>query len=173
MSSNLSIRQAVGLAVGAAATTVGYAPMALAVDAGGPNPDASSTADTTLQEVVVTGSRIRRVDAETANAVFVIDQKDIQNSGITTVGDLIQRLPAVSGAATNPNVNNGGGGGESTIELRGLDAKRTLVLVDGRRQGIVGGSDATDVNQVPINLIDHVEVLKEGAGATYGSDAIA
>jgi iron complex outermembrane recepter protein len=143
----------------------------------GPPPTASNTADTTLlQEVVVTGSRIRRVDAETANAVLIIDQKTIQDSGYQTVGDLLQRLPSVSGGATNPSLNNGGGLGESTVELRGLDAKRTLVLVDGRRQGIVSGgpqgSNATDVNQIPINLIDHVEVLKEGAGATYGSDAV-
>jgi len=167
MSSNLTIRQAVGLAVGtagAAVATVGFAPLALGADATGPAAD--STAEASLQEVVVTGSRIRRVEAETANAMIVIDQKAIQDSGYATVGDLLQRLPSVSGAATNPSLNNGGGFGESTVELRGLDAKRTLILVDGRRQGIVGSADATDVNQIPLNLIDHVEVLKEGAGAT-------
>lgn len=172
MSSNLSIRQAVGLAVGtagAAVATVGFAPLALGADATGPASDAPAAE---LQEVVVTGSRIRRVEAETANAMIVIDQKQIQDSGYATVGDLLQRLPSVSGAATNPSLNNGGGFGESTLELRGLDAKRTLILVDGRRQGIVGSADATDVNQIPLGLIDHVEVLKEGAGATYGSDAV-
>lgn len=172
MSSNLSIRQAVELALGAAGAVVslGYAPLVLAADATAPNaaPDAS------LEEVVVTGSRIRRVDAETANAIFVVDQKTIQDSGYQTVGELLQRIPSISGKATNPNLNNGGGFGESTIELRGLDAQRTLVLVDGRRQGIVGDPSvsATDVNQIPLNLIDHVEVLKEGAGAIYGSDAV-
>ena len=172
MSSNLSIRQAVSYAVGtagAAAASLGYAPLALGADAAGP----TAAPDTSLQEVVVTGSRIRRVDAETANPVFVIDQQSIKNSGISTVGDLLQRIPAVSGAATNPNVNNGGGYAESTIELRGLSSKRTLVLVDGRRQGIIGPSDATDVNLIPINLIERVEVLKEGAGAVYGSDAVS
>jgi iron complex outermembrane recepter protein len=179
MSSNLTIRQAVSLAAGAAgaaAATMGFAPLALAANAAGPNPDASTAPDTTLQEVVVTGTRIRRVDAETANAIFVVDQKTIQDSGYTTVGDLLQRMPSVSGTSTSPSLNNGGGLGESTINLRGLDAKRTLVLVDGRRQGIItggpNGSDATDVNQIPLNLIDHVEVLKEGAGAIYGSDAV-
>lgn len=173
MSSKLTIKQAVGLAVsaaGTAAATVGYAPLVLAATAAaGPSPDA---ADATLQEVVVTGTRIRRVDAETANAIFVVDQKTIQDSGYSTVGDLLQRLPSVSGNATNPSLNNGGGLGESTIELRGLKDVRTLVLVDGRRQGIVGAADATDVNQIPLNLIDHIEVLKEGAGAIYGSDAV-
>src|SRR5882757_2827625 len=163
MSSNFSIRQAVGFAVGtagAAAASLGYMPLAQAADAAGPS--TTATPDVALEEVVVTGSRIRRVDAETANAMLVIDQKQIQDSGFSTVGDLLQRIPSVSGTATNPSLNNGGGFGESTVELRGLDAKRTLILVDGRRQGIVGSADATDVNQIPIHLIAHVEVLKEG-----------
>ncbi|HEU4652446.1 MAG TPA: TonB-dependent receptor, partial [Steroidobacteraceae bacterium] len=125
-----------------------------------------------VAEVVVTGSRIRRVDAETANPVLVIDQAAIQASGVTSAGDLVQRIPSIAGAATNPQVNNGGGFGEANIELRGLDAKRTLILVDGRRIGLVGASDATDVNQIPVSMIERVEVLKEGAGAIYGSDAV-
>jgi outer membrane receptor protein involved in Fe transport len=125
-----------------------------------------------LQEVVITGSRIRRLDAETASPILTIDQKAIQESGISSIGELVARIPSVSGAATNPQVNNGGGFGEANIELRGLDAKRTLILVDGRRIGIVGASDATDVNQIPVAMIERVEVLKEGAGAIYGSDAI-
>ena len=171
MSSNLTLRQAVHLALGAAGT-LGSAPLALAADAAGPA-DTTPSQGPGLTEIVVTGSRIRRVDAETANPILVIDQKTIQESGITQVGDLLQRIPSISGSATNPNTNNGGGFGESTIELRGLDAKRTLILVDGHRVGFVGTTaDATDVNQIPFNLIDHVEVLKEGAGAIYGSDAI-
>ena len=70
-------------------------------------------------------------------------------------------------------MNNGGGFGEANVELRGLDAKRTLVLLNGRRLGLVGASDATDINLIPVNLIERVDVLKEGAGAIYGSDAIA
>jgi iron complex outermembrane recepter protein len=171
MSSNSRIRQAVSIAAGTAGATaaMGFSPFAFAADATTPVANATNP---DLQEIVVTGSRIRRVDAETANAVLVIDYKQIQDSGYTTMGDLLQRIPSVSGSAMNPSLNNGGGFGESTVELRGLDAKRTLILVDGRRLGIVGSSDAIDVNQIPINLIDHVEVLKEGAGATYGSDAV-
>src|ERR1700682_5398217 len=149
MSSNLTIRQAVGMAVGAAgaaAATVGFAPLALGADAG----PAADTSEPALQEVVVTGTRIRRVETETANAIFVVDQKTIQDSGYSTVGDLLQRLPSVSGSATSPSLNNGGGLGEAVIELRGLNAKRTLILVDGRRQGIPtagpSGSGAVDVN---------------------------
>jgi outer membrane receptor protein involved in Fe transport len=125
-----------------------------------------------VPEVVVTGSRIRRVDTENANPVLVIDQSAIQASGVTSTGDLVSRIPSIAGAATNPQVNNGGGFGEANIELRGLDAKRTLILVDGHRIGLVGSSDATDVNQIPLSMIERVEVLKEGAGAIYGSDAV-
>ncbi len=170
MSSNSTIRQAVGLALGtataASAASFAFVPAAMAADE-------KAADNSALEEVIVTGSRIRRIDVETASPVFVIDQAAIQQSGITTVGDLVQRIPSVSGAATNPNVNNGGGFGESTVELRGLDSKRTLILLDGRRLGTVGNSDSTDVNQIPINLIERVEVLKQGAGAVYGSDAIA
>ena len=126
-----------------------------------------------MEEVIVTGSRVRRVDAESASPIITIDQAAIEKSGVQSAGDLLQRLPTVSGAATNPAVNNGGGFGEANVELRGLDAKRTLVLLNGRRLGLVGASDATDINLIPVNLIERVDVLKEGAGAIYGSDAIA
>jgi iron complex outermembrane receptor protein len=173
MSRNLSMRQAMGLAAGAAATSVGYAPLAQAAPATGPD----APADTTLSEVVVTGSRIRTtVDEATAAPITVIDSNYITATGFQTAGELLMQLPGVAGSATTTATNNGGGFGETNIELRGLDAKRTLVLLDGRRIGVYGGpsaSGAIDVNQIPINIIDHVDVLKEGAGAVYGSDAIA
>jgi len=130
-------------------------------------------ASESMEEVIVTGSRVRRLDTESASPIVTIDKASIEKSGVTTAGDLLQRLPTVSGAATNPAVNNGGGFGEANVELRGLDAKRTLVLLNGRRLGLVGASDATDINLIPVNLIERVDVLKEGAGAIYGSDAIA
>ena len=133
--------------------------------------------EATLNEIVVTGSRIRRVEAETASPIFVMNRDAIESSGVTTMGQLVQRVPSVSGAATNTAVNNGGGDGASTIELRGLSDERTLVLLNGRRVvGIAGSSGATggavDINQFPVNLIERVDILKEGAGAIYGSDAI-
>lgn len=128
--------------------------------------------DQELEQVVVTGSRIRRVDAETASPVFTMDRGVIEQSGVTTMGELVQQVPAISGAATNPAVNNGGGTGASTVELRGLGAERTLVLLNGRRVGAISSVGAVDVNMMPVNLIERVEVLKEGAGAVYGSDAI-
>jgi outer membrane receptor protein involved in Fe transport len=152
----------------------------MALDAG-PSADAAAAAaaapSTSLEEVIVTGTRIRRtVDEATAAPITIIDSAQIAQSGYQTAGDLLALLPGVAGAATSPALNNGGGFGESNVELRGLDAKRTLVLIDGRRIGVVGGpgsSGAVDINQIPINIIDHVDVLKEGAGAIYGSDAIA
>ncbi len=126
-----------------------------------------------VQTVVVTGSRIRRIDAETASPVFTLDNESIAASGVTSLGDLVQTVPSVAGAATNPQVNNGGGTGASHIELRGLGTARTLVLLNGRRLGgIAQTSGAVDINAIPLNLIERVEVLKEGAGAIYGSDAV-
>jgi iron complex outermembrane recepter protein len=170
MNRNSEIARAVSraLAMSAAATSAVYTAPAAAQD--------QQAADDTTQTVVVTGSRIRRVDQETASPVYVLDQTAIQSSGVATAGDLLQRIPAVAGAATNPQVNNGGGTGESNIELRGLSAQRTLVLLNGRRIGILGQNgtiSAVDINMIPINAIERVDVLKEGAGAIYGSDAIA
>jgi iron complex outermembrane recepter protein len=133
--------------------------------------------DAELEQIVVTGSRIRRVDTETASPVFTMDRGTIEASGVTTMGALVQQVPSISGAATNPAVNNGGGTGASTVELRGLGAQRTLVLLNGRRVGAISttsgpASVGVDVNMMPVNLIERVEVLKEGAGAVYGSDAI-
>ena len=171
MSNSTSVREAVGLAIATGAVTA-LVPM----QAAWAQDKADATADG-LEEVTVTGSRIRRLDAETASPVFVIDTTAIQQSGAKTIGDLVQRIPAISGAATNPQVNNGGGFGEANVELRGLDAKRTLVLLNGRRVSLIGSpaasSGAVDVNQIPVAVIERVEVLKEGAGAIYGSDAIA
>lgn len=120
-----------------------------------------------LDKVEVTGSRVRRVDAETASPVFVVDRSAIEKSGAVTVGDLIQDIPAIAGAATNPSVNNGGGDGASTVSLRGLGEDRTLLLLNGRRMV------TNDVNSIPVAMIERIEVLKDGASAIYGSDAIA
>ncbi len=119
------------------------------------------------ETIVVTGSRLRRVDKETASPVYTIDRASIESSGYTTPGQLLQEMPGISGAATNPQVNNGGGDGGATVSLRGLGDERTLVLLDGRRLGA-----SFDINSIPVNMIERVDVLKEGAGAIYGSDAI-
>jgi outer membrane receptor protein involved in Fe transport len=152
-----------GTGAALAALAGGVALPAFAQDAAPANTDK-------LETIVVTGSRIRRVDLETASPVFVLDKSQIEKTGKLTIGDLLQSTPAIAGgaAATNPAVNNGGGTGASTIDLRGLGPQRTLILVNGRR--LTG--PAPDVNAIPVNLIERVEVLKDGASAVYGSDAI-
>jgi outer membrane receptor protein involved in Fe transport len=170
---------AMKLAIAGTGAASGLVPLeaALAQQQAPPAPTAQPV--TTLEEITVTGTHIRRVDAETASPVFVVDQKSIESTGAVTLGDLISRMPAISGSAQSTAVNNGGGFGESNIDLRGLGnpsqytEPRTLIMLDGRRVNLIGSSNAVDVNQFPINMIERVEVLKEGAGAIYGSDAIA
>ncbi len=141
-------------------------PATLYAQSATPAASASGDAPVTLDKLTVTGSLVRRVDVETASPVAVVDRQQIQQSGKQTLGDLLQALPGIAGAATNPQVNNGGGDGASTISLRGLGDQRTLILIDGHR------IQNNDVNSIPANMIDHVEVLKVGASAMYGSDAI-
>ena len=130
----------------------------------------------TLQAVVVTGSLIRRVDAETASPVVTLDRATISNSGKPVLGDVLQQMPSISGNATNPQNNSNGGGvasplleagdGASRVSLRGLGINRTLVLVNGQRMA------NPDINLIPPEMIERVDVLAEGASTVYGSDAI-
>lgn len=129
-----------------------------------PKGEASDSVE--LDSMQVTGTLLKRSDLETASPVTVIDRAAIETSGVATLGQLLQRMPSVLGAATSPQVNNSGGTGAATISLRGLGSARTLILVNGRR--IV----TADVNSIPANMIERVEVLKDGASTTYGSDAI-
>jgi iron complex outermembrane recepter protein len=128
------------------------------------------------EEIVVTGSRVRRKDLTTPAPVAVISREQIQASGFASVGDFLQQLPSQTGAM-GQQVNNGGDG-ETNVSLRGLGAQRTLVLVDGRRwvnggAGPVSGSGiAVDLNTIPTQAIERIEILKDGASAMYGSDAI-
>ncbi|MEO7325475.1 MAG: TonB-dependent receptor [Dokdonella sp.] len=120
-----------------------------------------------LETITVTGSNIRRVDIETSNPVVTIDRAAIEKTGKLTLGDLVQSLPAVTGPNTNPQVNNSGGSGFSSIGLRGLGSPRTLVLINGHR--FLTG----DPNAIPANMVERIEVLTDGASSVYGSDAIA
>jgi iron complex outermembrane receptor protein len=135
--------------------------------AGGPSSRKAAT-----EEIVVTGSRVRRKDLTTPAPVTVINREQLQTSGIASIGDFLQQMPE-QGGATSTNVNNGGDG-ETQISLRNLGASRTLVLVDGKRwvPGGSGAGTAVDLNSIPSAAIERVEVLKDGASAVYGSDAI-
>ena len=125
------------------------------------------------ESITVTGSRIRRKDLSTAAPVTVISKEQIAASGRVSIGDFLQQLPE-QGNAINTQVNNGGSGA-TRVNLRGLGTERTLVLVNGRRF-VPGGSGAdasVDLNGIPVAAIERIEVLKDGASAVYGSDAIA
>ncbi|MFT4926986.1 MAG: iron complex outermembrane receptor protein [Phenylobacterium sp.] len=126
-----------------------------------------------VERVQVTGSRIKRTEMEGANPVQVLTAQDIKISGIDNVGDLLQEIPAVAGAATNTSINNGGAG-EVRISLRGLGSQYTLVLLNGRRivASGTGADNSVDVGNIPTAIIQRVEILKDGASAIYGSDAI-
>jgi outer membrane receptor protein involved in Fe transport len=137
--------------------------------AGGP----TATRKSATEEIVVTGSRVRRKDLSTPAPVTVISRAQIQNSAVASVGDFLQMLPE-QGNATNTQVNNGGNG-TTAISLRSIGPQRTLVLVDGKRFVYSGGGadNTVDLNSIPNAAVERVEVLKDGASAVYGSDAIA
>ncbi len=136
-------------------------------------PDAAAAAEEKTEEIVVTGSRIRRKDLTTPAPVTVISRDQIVQSGKVSIGDFLQSLPE-QGNAINTSVNNGGDGA-TRVSLRSLGATRTLVLINGRRVVAGGtGADATvDLNSIPSAAIENIEILKDGASAVYGSDAVA
>jgi outer membrane receptor protein involved in Fe transport len=125
------------------------------------------------EEIVVIGSRIPRKDAVAPGPVTILSREEIVASGRPSLGDLLQTLPA-QGNAFNTGVNNGGDG-STRVSLRSLGAQRTLVLVNGRRwvPSGLGADTSVDLNSIPTSAIERVEILKDGASAIYGSDAIA
>ncbi len=145
---------------------------ALSAPALGQSPAGDDGADdaTTLGQVVVVGSRIKRADLETSQPVFVLERPQLERTGLAAVGDILQDLTA-HGAALNTTFNNGGDG-TTKIDLRNLGPNRTLVLVNGRRW-ITGIDGSVDLNSIPLAIVERIEVLKDGASAIYGSDAIA
>ncbi|ROU04717.1 TonB-dependent receptor [Lysobacter enzymogenes] len=127
---------------------------------------------TTLDRVEVTGSRIKRADIETSQPVFSMSRVQIEQQGLTSVGDILQNI-STNGSALNSTYNNGGNG-ETRVDLRNLGSDRTLVLVNGRRWvGGTGLGGAVDLNTIPTAAVERIEVLKDGASTIYGSDAIA
>lgn len=130
------------------------------------------------QRVEITGSNIRRIDAESPSPVQVLSNADIEKSGKASVAELLQTLSADNQGSVPMTFGNGFAAGASGISLRGLGAASTLVLINGRRVAPYGLADDgqkvfVDLNIIPLEAVDRVEVLKDGASAIYGSDAIA
>lgn len=131
-----------------------------------------------LEEVVVTGSLIQRADLETPSPVQVISAAQIQQSGYTNISDVMRNLPASGQGALSQGNGTALAAGASGVALRGLTVGGTLTLIDGQRMVAYPLSDdnqrsLVDVSAIPFNAIDRVEVLKDGASAIYGADAIA
>ncbi|MBW8373928.1 TonB-dependent receptor [Stenotrophomonas sp.] len=135
---------------------------------------AQDATPTTLDRIEITGSRIRQVDVESAQPVLSISRADIERQGFSSVADILQNLTAVgSPAISRSNVLAAGeNAGGTYIDMRNLGAQRTLVLINGKRLGINTGG-YQDISSVPVSAIERMEVLKDGASAIYGSDAMA
>src|SRR6266852_2446413 len=176
---NPILRHAVRMALlgaGAFAASAIQSPLAQAQ-----TPPPKVAAEPELQEVVVTGSRIAAPNLEAISPVTAITSEEIKTTGVTRIEDLLNSLPQV--VADQGSGISMGSNGTATLNLRGLGANRTLVLVNGRRlQGGDPGANlgatpafasAADINQIPVALIERVEVLTGGASSTYGADAVA
>ncbi|WP_338728352.1 TonB-dependent receptor [Shewanella baltica] len=127
-----------------------------------------------VERIEVTGSRIQRQDMETASPVTVIDAAAIKAEGFTSVDQMLQVQTSMAGAAIGSTTNNGADG-VAQVDLRGMGSQRTLVLLNGRRMvnSGSGANSSVDLNSIPVAMIARVEILKDGASAVYGSDAIA
>ena len=131
-----------------------------------------------LETVTVTGSNIRRAEGESPSPVQIIRTEDIERRGITSVGDAIRALPADNSGTLLQAFSGALAGGAAGVSLRGLTVDATLVLVDGHRMAPYpladdGQRPFVDLASLPLGVVDHVEILKDGASAIYGSDAIA
>jgi iron complex outermembrane receptor protein len=129
------------------------------------------------EKIEVTGSNIKRIEGETALPVTVISREDIDKTGATTAAELLNTVSAIGagGYSLAQGIGEAGRPGNTSVSLRGLGDTNTLILLNGRRLAnyafaITGG--ATNLNQIPISAIERVEVLKDGASAIYGTDAI-
>jgi len=134
-------------------------------------------AEGAIQEVVVTGSRIARADAETAVNVEVISGQAIKESGQTTVADYLRTISTNFANSFNESFSNSFAPGASMVALRGLSGKDTLVLINGQRISNYAlfqnlSDQFVDLNVIPVGAVERIEILKSGGSAIYGSDAI-
>src|SRR6266849_3287137 len=147
-----------------------------------PTPQTAGQASAITEEVIVTGSNIPTAEEVGPQPVDTYRKADIERLGVRSATDFVQKLPVATGPSINENLNSIGDG-RTDIDLRGLAAKETLVLQDGRRlapdgfagyyndlNAFFGGT--VDLNLFPFGLIDHIDILKDGASAIYGSDAV-
>ncbi|TNE60926.1 MAG: TonB-dependent receptor [Alphaproteobacteria bacterium] len=156
------------LMLGSFLGTTGYSLPALAQEA--------ATEDVAIEEVAIVGTRIKRKDEVANSPIFTLSEDDLIATGLVSTGEMLQELPGV-GFSLNSNGSGGVSHGTSSLNLRNLGANRALILVNGHRwvagSGTRGFRDFVDLNTIPQSIIGRVEVLKDGATAIYGADAIA
>jgi outer membrane cobalamin receptor len=136
---------------------------------------ASEAEDAYIEEIVVTGTRIKRRDFQTASPLTTVSRGDIEFTGQPTLEETLNQMPQVLphfGRTSNNVVDNPGIGG-ADVDLRGLGPNRTLVLLNGRRVAPSGTDNRVDLNTIPRQLVDRVEIITGGTSAVYGSDALA
>src|SRR5450432_90734 len=131
-----------------------------------------------LSEVVVTGSLLRRTDVETESPVTMFTAEEVQKAGLTTISDVVRSISADNSGTIPTAFGVGFAAGSSGVALRGLTVNLTLVLIDGRRAAAYALADDgqrsfVDLNTIPLDSVERVEVLKDGASSIYGADAIA
>src|SRR5271168_1887196 len=148
-----------------------------AADPQGP-PSSSAASGTALETITVTGSYIRRTNTESPSPITTIDADQIEKSGLNSIADVIRTVAADNSGTLSQAFSGAMAGGADGVSLRGLSVDATLVLVDGHRMANYPLSDDgqrsfVDIDTLPMAIVDRVEVLKDGASATYGSDAIA
>ncbi len=135
---------------------------------------AANPAAKEAEVVVVTGTRIRRPNTESTSPISTVGAADLQRDNIVNVESQLRILPQfVSGRSQFDNNSGNGTPGTATVNLRALGTERTLVLMDGKRMTPFGATGVVDINQVPLALIERVDVVTGGASAVYGSDAVA
>jgi iron complex outermembrane receptor protein len=170
MGNHRKLQFAIRAAIAAAAAS-SVAPVAISQTTASTTTTAAP--DSTLTEVIVTGSRINSPNLDAVSPVTSVSAVDIERTGLTRVEDFLNQLPQVFAGQNNAVAN--GSDGTATVDLRNLGAERTLVLIDGKRlgPGQGDGRNYSDINQIPAALIERVDILTGGASATYGADAVA
>ena len=124
-----------------------------------------------VEEIVVTGSRIVRSSADSDSNISIISREEIEDLGVTSIGDFLQDIPQNVGGLNAQN--NNGGNGSTQLSLRNLGSGRTLVLINGRRHVPYGSGGTVDLNAIAPATIERIDVLLDGASSVYGADAVA
>jgi iron complex outermembrane receptor protein len=141
------------------------------IDGSETEPGSADDGDSEVEEIVITGSRIGRSNLDSYANIAVVTSEDLKLSGVSNVEEFLRQMPSLTLQGLGKQ-NNNYGAGLSQVDLRNLGTGRTLVLINGKRIiGAYGGG--VDLNNVPVQMVDRIEVLLDGASAVYGSDAVA